>query len=209
MKPCRIEFESYSYSGENYEITDKNNGQVVLISSSIEEKHFKPISFFSNDLQAISLHILEPLITHFSGITKDTLVIIDLSEHKIILPSGTGYGERLLGKVLGCKIIEGFPYDMYDFGFTPFSFFFTAYSHGDPISDCTNQRILKLLTDAKQIILNAYIELILKKNQTKSKIYGSDFLWESTPRNGLVWNCWQCYFSSKKYKQKVILGEHK
>jgi len=32
MKPCRIEFESYSLSGENFEYKDNNIGKVVVIS---------------------------------------------------------------------------------------------------------------------------------------------------------------------------------
>src|SRR3990167_2865655 len=161
MKPCRIEFESYSLSGENFEYKDNNIGKVVIISADIEARHSEPISFFPTNIEkSFPIRILGPLIKRFSGIRKDNLKYIDLSKHIINLPFVEEYRERLMGKIIGCGVKKGLPYNSYSFSFSPFGFFFDPFLDGEPFSNPENKEILRILRSARQEILDTYQKIL-------------------------------------------------
>lgn len=197
MKPYKIDFSSCTYSGEMCEHRDTNSGECFILFTDSKEKMHEPVCFFRDEMAPnFSVKILEPLIKRFSGSEQEQLKFIDLSEHDIWLPRRD---EKLVGKVTGCRVKDGYPYDFYAFGFTPFSFYFDPFLKGDPIEDPDNPDVLRILKDAEQEILNTYNSIVnYGRNGSSKEFTMSDFLWEKSTRGCEVWNFWQCYFFIKR-----------
>lgn len=202
MNPCRIEFESYSVSGENFDHVDKNIGKLVIILTDVDARHYEPISYFPYKvIYNFSLLSFGPLINKLSGHQEDNLHYIDLSDNPIWLNTVEHYQERLMGKLTGCKVKEDVPYARYSFGFTPFSFFFDPQMGDDPDMNPEYDKVLNLLTETKQEIMDLYrlIKAGFDCRDIKN-YYISEFLWESCPTTQSEFNCFSCYFSTTPIK---------
>jgi hypothetical protein len=197
MKPYKIDFSSYTYSGEMYEHCDTNSGECSILFTDDIGKMYEPVSFFRDEMASnFYVKIMEPLIRRFSASEQGQLKFIDLSEHDIWMPRRD---EKLVGKVTGCRVKNGFPYDFYAFGFTPFSFYFDPFLKGDPIEASDNPDVLRILKDAEQEILNTYNSIVnYGRNGNSKEFTMSDFLWEESTRKCEGWNFWQCYFFTRK-----------
>ena len=122
MKPCRIDFRSYTQKGRIDWAGETNIGECEILMNEIKQSYFQPTAFFPDELmEKFSLPMIEPLIRFLSGTGRRRLSLIDMSKHEIANRSAE---QRLMGKVSGCRIKKVLPYVSYSFGFTPFSFFF-------------------------------------------------------------------------------------